>query len=208
MVTITSFSLDSNRIGLGTLIGQHGQQEIMRQVNAAAGGGSFFGSAEDPFANHFNRFMNDVVKPIYNTGLQIAQTVGNLINPDQYRLINSVAELAKGVPPCMQEGIIYYKPIREGINSGKYDGFGVDPSKLASSDPYEKICESGYYEYDNSTVSDNGEIHVEIEQCSDDPVLTPMEEVDLSMTRKFLFDFINDEDTGILDPTSYPDLHG
>ena len=149
-----------------------------------------------------------VVKPIYNTGLQIAQTVGNLINPDQYRLINSVAELAKGVPPCMQEGIIYYKPIRDGINSGKYDGFGVDPSKLASSDPYEKICESGYYEYDNSTVSDNGEIHVEIEQCSDDPVLTPMEEVDLSMTRKFLFDFINDEDTGILDPTSYPDLHG
>ena len=110
---IHELTLDSNLYNWGSLLGTNGSQELLRQINQRSGAGSFFGSMSDPFRTQFHNFMQTIVEPIRATGEVLASTVDTLLKPDKFRPIDSLAQLKKGIPPCMREGIVYYEPIRQ-----------------------------------------------------------------------------------------------
>jgi hypothetical protein len=192
---------------LSSLLGT-GSQDILQQINKRVGGGSFFGSMADPFRDNFNAFMTAIRDPIRKCDELIRKTRETFVLVDEYRPITSVKDLKRGIPPCMRPGIVTYEPIRELLNEERIDGFGYDPKTLPAEDPYKNLCESGCAEVHSTTLSKDGTYTVEYKWDSTDPVLTPEQALDLSLTRQFIDFFMLDEDTRHLDFTDYPSLRG
>lgn len=204
---VQTIQLDTNLVNVSSLLGVRGYQEVLQNINQNAGG-SYYGSESDPFRQGFQTFMTKVVEPIRNAGNMIYNAVSNFIVRDEIRPITNVNELAKGIPPKMQLPIIYYEPVRQMLDDGAIDGFGIDPSRLVKDDPYKDICESGVCDVNIDTIDDNGNYTVEFIHNSWDPDLTPDEAMALTLTREFIDKFLDDEVTKYLDPTNYPALHG
>lgn len=206
---VSRLSLNTNMLDLGAMLGTQGSVELIRQINRNAGSGSFFGGATDPFREDFLAFQNTIVEPIRAAGQMVVDVVGDIINPDKYRSITSEAELAKGIPPCMQLGVVYFEPVRSGIDDGVLDGFGIDPTKMVDGDPFENICKSGDSGWlASKDLNDKGEFSLTYTYDSTDPELTPEQAMCLTETRDYLRDFMEDENTKFIDPTDYPNLRG
>ncbi len=204
---ISELTLNGNMFNLSNLLGT-GAPDLLQQINRRAGGGSFFGSMADPFREGFQSFMNQVIEPIRQCGVVLQNVATSLFNSDQYRPITSVKELERGIPPCMQMGVVCYEPLRTMLNEERIDGFGLDPNKLPAEDPYKRICESGNGTIHSTLLSKEGTYNVEFEWCSADPELTPEQAMDLQLTREFIDLFLKDEKTRHMDFTDYPALHG
>ena len=206
---ISELSLNSNLFDLSNLLGAGScTQDLLQQINRRAGNGSFFGSAEDPFRTGFQTFMQQVVEPIRQAGLILQKTADQLFMKDEYREITSIQELERGIPPCMQYGIVTYQPVRAMLNEDRIDGFGIDPNSLPAEDPFKRICESGKVTIHSSTVKEDGSYEVNYDWCSADPELTPEQAMALDLTREYIDVFFQGEDTRHLDFTDYPSLHG
>ena len=203
---IHELTLDSNLYNWGSLLGTNGSQELLRQINQRSGAGSFFGSMADPFRTQFHNFMQTIVEPIRATGELLASTVDTLLKPDRFRPIDSLAQLKKGIPPCMREGIVYYEPIRQLLNEDRIDGFGIDPKMLLPDDPYKSLCENGHAT--SMDMDKNFNYVHEYNFTSADPDLTAEEIMDLDLTRQYIDQFFADEATEYYDFTDYPSLHG
>lgn len=202
-------SLNTNMLDLGAMLGTQGKVDLIRQINENAGGGSFFGGATDPFRERFQAFTNSIIIPIRQASQMVADTVRDIINPDHYRSITSIAELKKGIPPCMWYGIVYQNDVRDLLTKGVIDGFGIDPNTLADKDPYENLCQSGnsgWISYKD--LNEKGEYIVNFMYDSTDPELTPNEALCLSDTRDYIKEFLTDQNTQFIDPTDYPNLRG
>jgi len=204
---VQTMPLDNNMYTLGSLLGVHGHQEVLREISQNSGG-SFFGSENDPFRQGFQTFMTTVVEPIRASSNKIATVVTEMVQPDRIKPITSVKELAKGVPPSMWLPIVYYEPIRAMLDDGIIDGFGIDPDKLDKEDPYENACISGAAVIHSTTIDADGKYDIHYVWDSGDPDLTPEEMLAIRETRRFLDEFLKDERTKYLDPTDYPNLHG
>lgn len=204
---VQTIQLDTNLVNLSSLLGVRGHQEVLQNINQNAGG-SYYGSQSDPFRQGFQNFMTRVVEPIRNAGNMIYNAVNNFIIKDEIRPITNVKQLSRGIPPKMQLPIIYYEPVRQMLDDGAIDGFGIDPSRLVKEDPYKDMCESGIYDVNIDTIDNNGNYTVEHVRNSWDPDLTPDEVMDITLTREFISKFLEDEVTKYLDPTNYPALHG
>ena len=203
---IHDLTLDSNIFSVSSLLGTNGSQELLRSINQRSGAGSFFGSLSDPFRDQFNSFMSKVVAPIRKVGEQVSSTATLLFKRDEFRAIDSLAELKKGIPPCMRYPIVYFEPIRNMLNDERIDGFGIDPKSLLPNDPYAHLCENGRASSDD--LNDKGEYTLHFHFTSDDPDLSPEEIMDLKLTRDYIKIFMSDEKTRHLDFTDYPTLHG
>lgn len=207
MIQVNSLRLNTNILSLGSLLGSSGQQDLINNINARSGGGSFFGSINDPFRTGFQTFMNTVIEPIRQSRDILAQTVNNLMLPDQFRPITSMEELKKGVPPCMQLPIVYYAPIRQMLEEERIDGFGIDPSTLEEEDPYASLISSGHVEIHSSTLDKDGNIEIAWMQKTTDPDLSIREIDILAMTREYIDEFRRADETKHLDFTDFPSLH-
>lgn len=206
-MVVNQLSLDSNVLDIGALLGTSGRQDLVREINAHCGGGSFFGTEMDPYKDSYSSFINTIVAPIRQARNDLMQVSSNLFKVDQYRAITSVAELEKGIPPCMRIGIITYPPLRKQLEEERIDGFGMKAENLPEEDVYGRLISNGQFEIHSSTLGKNGEIEVNWEFSTDDPEVT-REELDmLEDTRAFIDKFMSDDDTKYLDFTDYPNLH-
>lgn len=207
MTSITELSLSNNIFSLGSLLGTTGSQELVQQINAACGGGSFFGGSSDPYREGFQHFMQQVIEPIRAVGIQLTNTVQQVLKPDVYRPIDSEKELSKGIPPCMQLGIIYYPPIRQMLEEERIDGFGIDPKTLQEDDPFEPVLKSDKAIIHSSTLGKDGSFTMTTYWASDAPELTQEQKWALEVTREFFGEFVTNDRTKVYDPTDYPSLH-
>ena len=204
---LASLSLNSNLFSLGALLGTSGSADLISSINQRCGAGSFFGSMDDPFRAGYQAFMTSVVEPIRQVQQTLASTAKALFNKDVYRPVDSRKELEKGIPPCMQLGIVYYAPIRQMLEEESIDGFGIDPKTLREDDPFEPLLESGYKELHSSVVNAKGEFEIVWHEYTDSPDLDEKEIEALRRTREYIDRFIVDDETQCFDFTSFPDFH-
>lgn len=207
MITIQELSLGNNIFSLGAVLGTNAQQQLVDNINKQCNGSSFFGSITDPFRTGFQNFMATIVEPIRAVQVQLSNVARKYIQQDYFRPIDSIEELKKGIPPCMELPIVYYQPIRTMLEEERIQGFGIDPSTLADEDPYESLLKSGKVMIHSTLVGKNGEYKIEWIEKSNDPELTFEEKIALDVTRQFIDDFLSNEDTSSMDPTDYPSLH-
>lgn len=207
LVQIQELQLNTNLLSLGAILGTSGHQDLIRNINAQSGAGSYFGSMSDPFRTGFQVFMSTVVEPIRQVQNTLLGTANKLLKQDVYRPITNVKELEEGIPPCMQLGVIYYQPIRQMLEEERIDGFGIDPKTLWDEDPYESVINSGRAIIHSSLLGENGEYDITWTEKSIDPEMTIEEKYALEMTRDFIDEFIEDEDTKHMDFTDFPSLH-
>ena len=207
MITVSQMKLDSNILSLGAILGTSGSADLIANINQRCGGGSFFGSDVDPFKTGFTNFMQTVVQPVQVIDQKLKTTAKKLFDPDQWRAIDSLKELEKGIPPCMHLPILYYEPIRKMHDEERIDGFGINARTLQEEDPYKDLIESGRFEIHSSMCDKNGDIGVHWRFSTVDPELTPEQIVQLDTTRQFIDRFLNDEQTKVMDFTDYPNLH-
>lgn len=206
-MNLAALSLNSNLFSLGALLGTSGTQDLISSINQRCGSGSFFGSMDDPFRAGYRAFMNTIVEPIRQVQHTLANTAKALFHKDVYRPIDSRKELEKGIPPCMQLGIIYYPPIRKMLEEESIDGFGIDPKTLRDDDPYQPVLESGYKELHSTVTGKNGEFEIVWHEHTDSPELDDKEIDALRRTRDYIDRFIVDDETQCFDFTSFPDFH-
>lgn len=201
MVQIRELQLNTNILSLGSLLGSSGQQDLINNLNAQCGGGSFFGSINDPFRTGFESFMSTVIEPIRQVQQTLAATANQLLKPDKYRPITSEKDLEGGIPPCMQLGVVYYAPIRQMLEEERIDGFGIDPKTLEDDDPFESVLSSGHVEIHSDFLGANGEYEVHWQETTTDPSLSTDEIESLRATREYIDNYLNDEETSALDFT-------
>lgn len=205
---LSELSLNTNILSLGGILGTTGSQQLINNINAQCGGASFFGSEQDPFRTGFHNFMTQIVQPIREAQIVMTQATQAILNPDVYRPIDSIEELEKGIPPCMQMGVIYYPPIRKMLEEERISGFGIDHKTLMKEDPYANVLKSGYVELHSTMLGPNGEYTIEFIDSTDDPELTFKDKDALRRTREYIDKFMREELTRETDFTNYPNLHG
>lgn len=206
-MNISSLQLNTNILSLGALLGTSGHQNLIDSINARCGGSSFFGSMNDPFRNNFQSFMTTVIQPIREVQQQLAVTNMALTRADEYRPIESVEDLEKGIPPAMHLGIVYYSPIRKMLEDERIDGFGINPRTLMDEDPFESVLNSGRVEIHSSLLGKNGEYEVNFTEKTTDPIMSETDMDALRRTREFIDQFMQNEDTKACDFTNFPNLH-
>lgn len=203
---ICELTMDTNILSLSTLLGTNGQQELINDINARGGGGSYFGSVNDPFREGFTNFMNQIVIPIRNVRNAMKHTFDAMMMKDVFRPIDSIEKLEMGIPPCMYYPIIYTPVIRQLLYEERIDGFGIDIQTLREDDPYQVLLDNGHVELHSTTLEKDGKYTIRFCEDTSAPELT-FEEVDaLRATREFINRFYQEESTRVLDFTSYPDL--
>ncbi len=207
MIELQSLSLDTNLLSLGAILGTSGSSELISNINQRCGSGSFFGSMEDPFRTGYQAFMTKIVEPIRHVQQTLFSTAKSLFHKDVYRPIDSRKELEKGIPPCMQLGIVYYAPIRRMLEEESIDGFGIDIKTLREDDPFEPVLNSDYVELHSDVLRGKGDFDMFHYEYSDSPELSDEEIVALRKTREYIDRFIVDDETQCFDFTSFPDLH-
>lgn len=206
-MNVSCLSLASNNISMGALLGTTGSSELLRNINAASGGTTYFGSANDPHRGIHQTFMQMVVNPLRTASAAIANVQAKLERKDTMRAINSIEELERGIPPTMHLPIVYYPPIRKMLEDERIDGFGIDPKQLDVEDIYADILKSGYIEFSSEDLDKDGGITMAHIFNSDDQELE-LEEIEfIRATREYIDEFMNDEDTSFMDFTDYPSLH-
>lgn len=203
---IQQVSLNSNMLSLGSILGTSGSQNLINSINAKCGGGSFFGTAADPFREGFQKYMTQIIQPIRSLQTSLSSVANKMFKNDIYRSITSVDDL-EWIPPKMQMPILYYPPVRKMLEEERIDGFGISAVDLADGDIYEDILKSGRVELTKDTLDKDGTFTVTIIDSTDDPEMTMEDKDAVIETREFLDKFLKDEETRALDPTSYPDLH-
>lgn len=207
MIELQSLSLDTNLLSLGAILGTSGSAELISNINQRCGSGSFFGSMEDPFRTGYQAFMTKIVEPIRHVQQTLFSTAKSLFHKDVYRPIDSRKELEKGIPPCMQLGIVYYAPIRRMLEEESIDGFGIDIKTLREGDPFEPVLNSDYIELHSDVLRGKGDFDMFHYEYSDSPELSDDEIIALRKTREYIDRFIVDDETQCFDFTSFPDLH-
>ena len=198
-------SLDTNLFTTGALLGTSGTSQLIKQINDQSGFNSnYYGTSNDLFGTTYRNFMSGVIQPARQAQvmLQQAQMAVNL--PDVSRPLDSVAEFEKGVPPCMYDGILMYPPIRKLAEDNRIEAFGIDVMTYPVEDSYGRLINNGTVVLTADKFQDDGTVEFVWEWKSTDPDITQEALDDLEVTRLYLEQFLNSDDTHHLDPTSLP----
>lgn len=180
-----SISSGHSMPSLGTLIGSRVSSEVFDAVNSR-GHASFFGS---DFDNMNREFFNRHVRPMDNIGFEITRTVNALMNPDQFRILESVEDF-RSIPPCMEIAIALYAPVRQGMLEGRMEGFGYDPSTLPQEDVFGRLIDNFTCEDVGSASDKDGYYDISGTLDSDDPDLSDNELYSIRKTREYILNHI------------------
>lgn len=206
MVQYQQLNLSSNLFSMGNILGTAGAQELLKNINQQAGfGSSYFGSESDPFKDSYMHFMNTVVQPIREVRMQLSAAKATVQKEDIYVEITSEEDTKAGIPPCMYDGILTFPPIRELAQDGRIEAFGIDVNNYPIEDEYGRLIQNGRVDLIPENIQE-GMVELVWEWKTTDPVINDEELDILDITRRYLHEFIMDEDTMHLDPTSIPPL--
>ncbi len=196
--------LGTNAFGLGNMLGTGSNAELIKTINYQTGGGSsYYGTDSDPYRNNYFHFMQNIIQPIRDTHIKLQAAKMTIEKPDEYRVIDSVEELEKGIPPCMYDGIVTFPPIRELAYAGKIEAFGIDVDNYPLEDTYGRLIDNGTVMLVPENIKD-GMIELKYKWVSTDPEMSIDEIEILDETRQFLEEFLTNERTEHIDPTSIP----
>ena len=199
---ITSLSVGT--VSAGSLLGTSGTAALLSSINESLGGSSFFGSVQDTYRDIRNSFVENIIRPIQQATLTMQNVVNILMNPDTIRPLTNGEDL-KAIPPCMYEPIIMFPPVRTLLEQGRISGFGYDPEHLPKEDTFGRIIGNGCVFDVLSNVQEDGNVYLDYEWRSDDPVLSFEEMDSIQVTRDFISNLLA---TTNLDPTDYPEQRG
>lgn len=199
-------SMSAGAVSAGALLGTAGTNALLASINDSLGGSSFFGTVQDTYRVIQNSFVENIVRPIQQATATMANVVNILMNPDSIRPIVEQDQL-KAIPPCMQEPIIMFPPVRALLEQGRISGFGYNPEYLPKEDVWGRLIENGVCRdvVRSATTDDEGRnepvVFLDYHWESTDPAPS-YEELDaVEMTRDFILNLL--ENTTI-DPTDYP----
>ena len=170
---------------LGTLIGSRVSTEVFDQINGTPHA-SFFGSEFDHIRQEF---FNRYVRPMDQINLEISRTVNALMNPDQFRILESIKDF-QSIPPCMEMSIILFNPVRQGIIEGRIEGFSWDPSTLPEEDIYGRLIDNFSCSDVAEASDDDGYYSISGTLYNDDPELTDDEIYAIVRTREYILNKI------------------
>lgn len=139
----------------GALLGTTGSRRLIETINDSLGTAAFFGSMNDRYAAVTNAFIEKVVKPIQEIGQTISHVSRTLINPDEYRHLETLDDF-RYTPPCMQMPILTYAPVRKLLEQGRISGYGFDPDDLPTEDVFGRLCSNGTIEDMSAAYSEAG----------------------------------------------------
>jgi hypothetical protein len=166
---------------LGALIGSRVSTDVFAAINSQ-GHSSFFG---EEFDHMGQEFFNRYVRPMDQLTLDISRTVNAVLNPDQFRILDTIEDF-RSIPPCMELAIAMYAPVRQGILEGRIDGFGYDPTTFPEEDVFGRLIDNFTCE-DVAAAADNaGYFEVSGTMLSDDPDLTDDELHAILKTREYI----------------------
>ena len=169
--------------------------EVFEQINGSPHA-SFFG---EEFDHIRQEFFNRYVKPMDLVNLDISRTVNALINPDQFRILQSIDDF-KSIPPCMEIPILLFAPIRKGLVEGRIEGFGWLPESLPEEDFYGRMIDNFTCEDVAAASDEQGYYDIQATVDSNDPVLSDDEIYAIYKTREYILNkLLKDTDR---DPTN------
>lgn len=196
--------LTSNLFSLGAMLGTSGSSELIKTINHYTGGDTYYGSTGDPFRNNYMHFMQNIVQPVRDTQLKLQAAKMTIEQVDEYRAIESIEDLEQGIPPCMYDGIITFQPIRELALAGKIEAFGIDVAVGSLEDPYGRLINNGTVMLVPENIDKDSMVEIVHEWRSTDPDIN-IDQLDLlERTRLYLEEFLINEKTCHIDPTSVP----
>lgn len=205
-MNVFAVPLSQNTFSMSALLG--GARGVNTLAHSLANGGDMSFLNGHPLKERLATFMSTVVNQVTDSAEAIGKATKKVFQRDYVRPLVSFDDL-KNIPPCMHLPIVYYKPIRESLEDGLIDGFGIDPKTLASRDIYEEVLKSGFR--DDLTTDDfdkNGEIYIHFHWSTEDPELTHEEVEAIRDTRAYYDKFSTDPKTKHLDFTDCTSLHG
>lgn len=183
---------------IGALLGTQGHKEVLDQINAAYGSSSFFGSAEDPYANQHNFFINKIVEPIRIVATQFKQQFKEIMytNENVIRPITSVSDLETyGIPECMWNAVAMHPIIRKFGEQHRVDLFGMDTKHFPKENVYDRLIHNGEVTlYYDQLKENNGQYTVHFDNRSTDPDLDDDEIECIRATYEFIDLFYSDLD--------------
>ena len=133
-------------------------------------------------------------------GIQFAQKVNILMNPDIFRPLLTQEDFA-AVPPCMYEAIVMHPPVKELLKQGRISGFGFDPDFLPEEDVFGRLINNGVCKDVLGSADENGKVTLTWEFHSTDPELSFGELDAIEATRDAIEKLLENTQ---YDPTDYP----
>ncbi len=200
----------------GALMGTTGAAEVIANINKRMGSVGF-SSITDPFTQGRNMFMQRIITPIREMSNKIKFEMGNLFNEaPKYIAIDSLKALKKGIPATMFEPIIYYPPVRQLLEEGRIDGFGIDPDKMDDDDMFGRLINNGTIvitkDDDDTMFTRIDEKFVNYEMTWDirstDLEISDEDLECIEKTRNYFDLFMRDGNTNEFDFTDYPSKLG
>jgi len=188
---------------LGSLVGNAGNSDLLKQINGELHGSNFFNSVDDILSKGREMFVHNFVEPIRKIGNTVKNALGAFDYDDKIIMIDTKDKLHE-IPTCMHIPILQYAPIRKLFDEGRIFGFGYNA--IPTGDPYGRLINNG-------TVSDvaaemdkkTGEIEFDMTWKSTDPDLSFSELDSIEASRKFIDEIL--ENTRF-DPTDYDNERG
>lgn len=151
---------------LGTLMGTGVSREVFEDINATSHR-SFFGS---DFDNLTSDFFHRHSATLESVSREIAKTVNQVMNPDQFRILSSIEDF-HAIPPCMEIPILLFEPVRKLHREGRVEGFGYIPDSLPEDNPFQRAVDNMNVDDLASVIDEDGGFELSGTYYSDDPDL-------------------------------------
>ncbi len=182
--------------GAGALLGSTGTAAVLNAINAGATGASFFGSANDPFRNITNSFIQNFVVPAQNMAHQLASTAFSMTRANEIVSINSITELNQ-ITPAMYYPILMMPEMRQLLEQGRIQGWGISIDHVPAYDSYGNVINSNLI--DGSDPNCDWTFRERISLCEDPFMLNLDERRYLRQARDVVRRALEETD---LDPTN------
>lgn len=206
-ITYKRVDLSNNIFSPGSFLGSTASQSLIQDINLMGGGQIYFGSANDPFKESHQMFLNNIIQKLDEVDREIVAADAVIKLQDIMKPIVSVDDINRGIPPCMYQPILSFDPIRTLHRNGLIQGFNI-PSEEVEFDVFGNMLP--HHEFIIDPDKTNGVVsteYLDIEPDTDEYREMKDDAIDIvTRTREFLTSFLRGEYTKRLDPTSIPGL--
>lgn len=170
---------------LSALLGSSVSREVFDSVDSQ-GYRSLFGS---DFDNMYQDIYETHIRPMDALNFEMSRTVNMLINPDRFRILDSIEAYAS-IPASMEMPILMFEPVRTLFMQGRVEGFGYNPDSLPDEDAYGRLIDNHTCEDVAAASDDEGYYTTTGTVYTDDPEMDDDELYYLRRTREFIRDKI------------------
>lgn len=196
--------------------GTSANKRVLDEINSKNGVPYYAGSENDPFRNSFAEFRKTFLSSYNQDQTAMTQIMKEIesntpANDESsymhgFDAVTSEEQLAI-ISPQMQFAILSQPKIRALVESGVFSGFNVNPKDLPEDDIFEEAISSTDIHKDIADKDLMLECGFNTALYDLFPDINEEELENISATREFIDEFINNPETQMYDPTDYPNYH-